>query len=94
MTWSEVDRIKVELRFDRDTKRRVVTKGWVTRGEGYAMFGLYLNAAALRKIAGAARLELRRQGKVVVEQRLSATPNKVELLACLPRPSTGPSDSE
>ena len=93
-TWSEEDRIKVELRFDRDARRRVVTKGWVTRGDGYAMFGLYLNAAALRKIAGATRLELRRQGKVVVEQPLSATPGKAELIACLPRPSTGPSDSE
>lgn len=93
-TWSEVDRIKVELRFDHDAKRRVTTKGWVTRGEGYAMFGLNLSADALGKLGGATTLELRRNGKVVVEQQLSATPTKAELLACVPVPSTGPSDSE
>ncbi|MCE9524256.1 MAG: hypothetical protein K8S25_17695 [Alphaproteobacteria bacterium] len=93
-TWPQEDHIKVELRFDRNAKRRVATTGWVTRGEDYAMFGLFLNAAALRKIAGATTLELRRQGKVAVELQLSATPNKAELLACLPAPSTGHSDSE
>ena len=87
------DRIKVELRFDRDAKRRVATDGWVTRGEGYAMFGLYLDAAALRKIAGATTLELRRHGKTVVELKLSGTPNEAELLACVPS-SSGQSDSE
>lgn len=94
VSWSDADLIQVELRFNRDAKRRVVTKGWVTRGEGYGMFGLYLDAAALRKTAGATTLEFRRQGKVIVEQKLSSTPNKSELLACLPGPSIGPSDSE
>ena len=92
-TWSVSDRIKAELRFDRDAKRRVATDGWVTRGEGYAMFGLYLDAAALRKIAGATTLELRRHGKTVVELKLSGTPTEAELLACVPSQS-GPSDSE
>lgn len=93
-TWSQSDRIKVELRLDHDVKRRVLTKGWVTRGEGYAMFGVFMSADALRKMADASALELRRKGKVVVEQKLSGTPSKAELLDCLPGPSSGPSDSE
>jgi hypothetical protein len=48
----------------------------------------------LRKLGGAHSLELRRSGKLVVEQQLSATPTRAELLACLPGPSVGPSDSE
>ncbi len=93
-SWSETDLIKVELRADRDDKRVVAAEGWVTRGTGYGMLGFYLEAEALARVAGARVLEVRRDGRVVVEQLVRATPKKVELLACVPVASSGSSDSE
>jgi len=90
-SWSETDPIKVELRADRDDKRIVAAEGWVTRVAGYGMLGFYLEAEALAKVAGAGVLEVRRDGRVVVEQLLRATPKEAELLACVP---TASSDSE
>ena len=90
-TWSETDLVKVELRADHDDRRLVAAEGWVTRGAGFGMLGFYLEAPALRKIAGATVLEFRREGRVVVEQLLRATPKEAELLACVPAAS---SDSE
>lgn len=90
-TWSETDPVKVELRADHDDGRPVAVEGWVTRGADLGILGLYLDAVALRKIAGASALELRRDGRVVVEQVLRATPKESELLDCVP---TAPSDSE
>lgn len=91
LTWSETDPVKVELRADHDDRRLVAVEGWVTRGAGFGMLGFYLEAPALRKIAGATALEFRREGRVVVEQLLRATPKEAELLACVPAAS---SDSE
>ena len=93
-TWPEAGRPKVELRFNGDPKRRVQTTGWATHGDGYAMFGLYLTKDALKKMGGATTLELRRKGKTVITLPLAATPSTAELIACIPPPSTGHSDSE
>ena len=93
-TWPEGDRPKVEVRFNRDPKRRFVTDGWSTHGEGFAMFGLYVPKTALKKMGGAKLLELRRKGKPVLALTLTNTPSAAELKACLPPPQTGPSDSE
>ena len=93
-SWSETDQIKVELRADHDDKRVVAAEGWVTRVAGYGMLGFYLEAEALTKVAGAGVLEVRRDRRVVVEQRLRATPKEAELLACVPVASSGSSDSE
>lgn len=93
-SWSETDQIKVELRADHDDKRVVAAEGWVTRVAEYGMLGFYLEAEALAKVAGAGVFELRRDGRVVAEQRLRATPKEAELLACVPVVSSGSSDSE
>jgi len=93
-TWPEAGYPKVELRFNRDPKRRVQTKGWATHGDGYAMFGILLTKDAMQKMGGATTLELRRKGKTVITLPLAETPSAAELIACIPPPSTGHSDSE
>lgn len=97
MAWSELERPRVELIFDHDPKRRVVVEGWATHGgEGStsSSFGLYLDAAARRALGGATRLELRRDGKAVIDLPLAATPGQAELDACVPPPKTEDSDEE
>jgi hypothetical protein len=94
-TWSELETPKVELRFDRDPKRRATLEGWVSLGGGtVGMFGLYLDATARKAMGEATTLELFRDGKLVVTLPLAATPTAAELEACVPPPSTGSSDSE
>lgn len=93
--WSESERPKVELRFNKDDARRASAEGWVSLGGGSAaMFGLFLDAAALKAMGEATLLELSRDGKTVVTLPLAATPSAAELEACIPKPSEYPSDSE
>ena len=63
-------------------------------GEGYGMPGVYLDADALRKIAGATAFELWRDDRVAADLQPSATPHEPELLACVPIDATGVTDSE
>ncbi len=93
--WPEEDRPLVELRFNRDPRRQATAEGWATHGsEGLAMFGLILSEEALRSMAEATMLELRRDGALVVELPLADTPSQAELEACVPPPYDGRSDSE
>jgi hypothetical protein len=93
-TWPEAGYPKVELRFNRDPKRRVKTQGWATHGQGFAMFGINLTPEAMKKMGGATTVELIRHGKTVITLPLAETPSADELIACIPPPSTGHSDSE
>ena len=97
MAWSDLKRPRVELIFDSDPKRRVFVEGWATHGgagSSNSSFGLYLDAAARRALGGATRLELRRDGKAVIDLRLAATPSQAELDACVPPPKGPNSDEE
>lgn len=94
-TWSESERPKVELRFNKDDSRRATAEGWASLAGGAAsMFGLYLDATAMKAMGGATMLELSRDGKTVVTLPLADTPSEAELVACIPKPSAYPSDSE
>jgi len=94
-TWSESEFHKVELRFNKDAKRRAVTEGWVSLGGGQvSMFGFYLDKAAMTAMDRATLLELRRKGELVVTLPLANTPTKTELEACLPDPNAPRGDSE
>lgn len=93
-SWSESDLHKVELRFNKDTKRKAVTEGWVSLGGGHAsMFGLYLDSDAMKAMDRATLLELRRDGVLAVELPLAGTPSQAELEGCVLPPSEH-SDSE
>lgn len=94
-TWSESERPKVELRFNKDDARRASAEGWVSLAGGAAsMLGLYLDPIAMKAMGSATLLELSRDGKTVVTMPLAATPSEAELVACIPPPSDGHSDSE
>jgi hypothetical protein len=93
-TWSESEFHKVELRFNKDPKRKMVGEGWVSLGGGHAqMFGLFLDAAGMKAMDRATLLEVRRSGVVIVELPLAATPTEAELKGCIMPPSEH-SDSE
>ena len=95
LSWPDTGRPRVELTFDRDPRRRVTAEGWVTHGgEESSSFGLYLDARARRAMARATRLELRRDGKPIIDLLLSRTPSKAELDACVPPPKGPNSDEE
>ena len=97
LSWSEMERPRVELIFDRDPKRRVFAQGWATHsgaGSTSSSFGLYLDAAARKALSRATRLELRRDGRPVIDLLLAATPSQAELDACVPPPKTENSDEE
>lgn len=97
LSWSEMERPRVELIFDRDPKRRVFAQGWATHsgaGSTSSSFGLYLDAAARKALSRATRLELRRDGRPVIDLLLAATPSQAELDACVPPPKTEDSDEE
>lgn len=97
LDWSEEERPQVELIFDRDPAKRVLVNGWATHGgEGStsSSFGLYLDAAARRGLSGATQLELRRDGRPVIDLPLAATPNLAALEACVPPPKDENSDEE
>ena len=95
LAWSEVDHPKVELRFNKDPNRRVMTEGWVSHvGKETSIFGTYLSAEALKAMSKATTLELHRDGKLMIELPLVDTPSQAELEACIRPPNTGSSDSE
>ena len=92
--WSDEERPAVELLFNADPRRRLATTGWSTHGsDGQASFGIELPKTSLAAMAGATRLELRRDGKAVMILPLAKTPRLAELRACIPVPSAH-SDAE
>lgn len=93
-TWSESDFHKVELRFNKDAKRKMVGEGWVSLGGGQtSMLGVFLDAAGMKAMDRATFLEVRRGGVLAMELPLAATPTEAELKACIMPPSEH-SDSE
>ena len=94
-TWPMEDRPAIELLLDADPGKRVQTTGWATHGsDGSGSFGLYLDAEALRKFAGATSLELRRDGRPVILLPLAGTPGHDALEACVPPPREKSADEE
>jgi hypothetical protein len=94
-TWSESDLHKVELRFNKDPKRKMVGEGWVSLGGGHAqMLGVFLDAAGMKAMDRATLLEVRRGGVLAAELPLAATPTEAELKGCIIPPSSEHSDSE
>jgi hypothetical protein len=95
LPWSDSDRPRVELMFDHDPKRRITVEGWTTHGDNDSVeFGLYLGAEGRHSMGGATWLELRRDGKLVMEQPLAGTPSQAELDACVGPPESESSDVE
>jgi hypothetical protein len=92
--WSDEERPRVELLFNADPRRRVIGDGWTTHGsDGQASFGIELQKESLAAMAGATRLELRRDGKSVMTLPLAKTPRLADIKACIPVRGTS-SDSE
>lgn len=93
--WPMEDRPAVELLFDGDFRKRVQTVGWATHGsDGWGSFGVELDAAARRKLAGASSFELRREGRLIMLLSLAGTPDREALEACVPPPKLESSDEE
>ena len=92
-TWSDSGQPRVELRFNKDSKRRVLTDGWVSSGGDWGMFGLHLSDDTFRVMDRATNIELLHDGALVFEQPLAQTPTQAELEACVPTPGAQ-SDSE
>ncbi len=92
--WSDEERPRVELLFNADPRRHVIADGWSTHGsDGQASFGIEIPKESLAAMAGATRLELRRDGKSIMVVPLAKTPSLAVLKACLPVQG-GPSDAE
>jgi hypothetical protein len=84
-TWSESEFHEVELRFNKDAKRKALAEGWVSLGGGHtSMFGVFLDIAAMKAMDRATLLEVRRAGALVMALPLAATPTKAELEGCVP----------
>jgi hypothetical protein len=93
--WPQSDHLPVQLMFDHDPKRTVTVDASVTHTAGApTMLGFHLDADARRALGGATRLELLRDGKLIVDMPLAATPSQAKLDFCVPPPKTEDSDSE
>ena len=94
--WPESnEKLRLELIFDHDSRRRVSVGASVTHSSGIpTMLGFELDADTRRAMGGATRLELLRDGKTIVDMPLAATPSQAEFDRCVPPPNEGPSDSE
>jgi hypothetical protein len=94
--WSEEDRPVVELIFDGDPQKQFEAEGWATHGgdPDSASFGLYLEPEELAALAGATQLEMRRDGRPVVDITLTGNLDPADLEACVPSPDEEHLDEE
>lgn len=87
--WPVSDRIPVSLRLDGDPSKTVQTLANHADEDSSSVLTVMLEQPARKLISSATRLELLRNGQVVLELPMASNPTAAQLEACDPNPGPG-----